>query len=147
MKWVRWDSREEAVSDWGPHTWHIPQRLPRQQALYRAHRKNNPFPPGLHHPEEEEDNPATPTPCTKKGHSRRTPRNTNQAGQEHCCLSITKVCYRQCQKNKTLIYRTTHIITSKLHTENKHWIKRTLVLCPQPNPGWHQTLAPGIPIS
>ena len=45
-------------------------------------RKNHPCPPGLHHSEEEEDSPATPTPCAKKGHTRGTPRDTNQAGKE-----------------------------------------------------------------
>ena len=52
--------------------------------------KNNPCPPGLHHPEEEEDSPATPISCAKKGQTRRTPRDTNQARQEHCCLSIIR---------------------------------------------------------
>ena len=47
------------------------------------------------------------------------PRNTNQAGQEHCCLSITEVCCRPCQKNKTLIYRTTHI--SHLNCTQRKW--------------------------
>ena len=47
----------------------------------------------------------------------RTPTNTNQAVQEHYCLPITEVYCRQCQKNKLLMYRTKHIITSKLHTE------------------------------
>ena len=52
--------------------------------------KNNPCPPGLPHSEEEENSPATPTPCAKKGHTRRTPRDTNQAGKESCCLSIIR---------------------------------------------------------
>jgi len=76
-----------------------------------------------------------------------TKGDTNQAGQELCCLSITEACCTQCQKNKILIYRAIHMITSKLHTDEMSWIKRTLVLCPQQNPGWHQTLEPGIPIS
>ena len=61
-----------------------------QQALNRAQGKEQSLPPGLHQLEEEEDSPATPTPSAKEGHARRTPRDTNQAGQEHCYLLLEK---------------------------------------------------------
>ena len=79
-------------------------------------KKNNPCPPSLHHPEEEEDSPATPTPCAKKDHCRRTPETLTKLGKNTAaCLLLRYVT--EGQKNKTLIYRTTHIITSKLHAE------------------------------
>ena len=58
------------------------------QQHWTGHRRNNnPCPPSLHHPEEEGDSSATLTACGKKGYTRRTFRDTNRAGIEHCCLS------------------------------------------------------------
>ena len=59
---------------------------------WTGHRgKNNPCPPGLHQPEEEGDSSGNNTDSTcQEGHARRTPRDTHWAGQEHCCLSITR---------------------------------------------------------
>ena len=54
VKWVWWDSREEVVHSWRPPTWLLhrhTQRIPMQQHWTRYRRKNNPCPPGLHHPE------------------------------------------------------------------------------------------------
>ena len=59
----------------------VPHRLSMQQALNKAQGKEQSLPLGLHQIEEEEDSPATPTPRAKDGHVRRTPRDTNQAGQ------------------------------------------------------------------
>ena len=68
----------------------ILRRFPMQQALIRVQGKEQSLPPGLHHPEEEEDSSATATPRAKKGRSRRTPRDTTKPEQEHCCLFIIR---------------------------------------------------------
>ena len=53
--------------------------------------KNNHFPPGLHHPEEEEDSPETLTPCAKKGQARRTPGTLTKLGKNTAaCLLLEK---------------------------------------------------------
>ena len=55
-------------------------------------KKNNPYPPSLDHPEEEEDSPATPTPRAKKDHSRRTPGTLTKLGKNTvACLLLRYV--------------------------------------------------------
>ena len=115
-------------------------QAPYAAALNKAQGKEQPLPTRTSSSNEGRQS-SKPTPHAKKDHTRRTPRDTNQAGQEHCCLSIIR-------KTKHSPKRQHAGITSKLHAEKKqHWIKRTLILCPQKNPNWCQTLAPGIPIS
>ena len=122
VKWVWWDSREEVVQSWRPLTWHYSSMAPYAAALNRGQEK-------------EQSLPTRPSSCRGGGrqfrqqHWHHMPRrattkllwrtsmNTNQAVQKHYCLPITEVYCRQCQKNKLLMYRTKHIITSKLHTE------------------------------
>ena len=122
VKWVWWDSRQEVVQSWRPLTWHYSSKAPCEAALNRGQRK-------------EQSLPTRPSSSREGGrqfrqqHWHHMPRrattkllwrtstNTNQAVQEHYCLPITEVYCRQCQKNKLLMYRTKHIITYKLHTE------------------------------
>ena len=102
---------------------------------WTGHRgKNNPCPPSLHHLKRRKTvqaanwhhvpRRAVPRRATPEGPL--TKGDTNQAGQDLCCLSITEACCTQRQKNKIIIYRAIHMITSKLHTEEMSWIKRTL---------------------
>ena len=58
--------------------------------LNRMQGKEQSLPPGLQHPEEEEDSSATATPHAKEGQARRTPRDTTKPEQEHCCLFIIR---------------------------------------------------------
>ena len=62
-----------------------------QQALNRAHKKNNPCPPGLHHPDGEENSPATLLPCAKMGHSRRTPGTLTKLGKNTAAAAAAAV--------------------------------------------------------
>ena len=71
-----------------------------QQAQNRVPRKNNPYPPGLHHLEDEEDSPATPTPCAKKGHSRRTPGILTKLGKNTAACLLLKYVADLVRKTK-----------------------------------------------
>ena len=71
-----------------------------QQALNRAHRKNNPCPPGLHHPEEEEDIPATLPPRAKKGQSRRTAGALTKLGKNTAACLLLKYIADNVRKTK-----------------------------------------------
>ena len=50
------------------------------------------------------ESPATPTPCAKKGHTRGTPRDTNQTGKESCCLSIIRKTKFSSRGQHTLLH-------------------------------------------
>ena len=71
-----------------------------QQALNLVQKKNNPCPPSLHHPEEEEDSPATPTPCAKKDHCRRTPETLTKLGKNTAACPLLKYVADLVRKTK-----------------------------------------------
>ena len=63
-------------------------------------KKNNPYPPSLDHPEEEEDSPATPTPRAKKDHSRRTPGILTKLGKNTAACLLLKYVADLLRKTK-----------------------------------------------
>ena len=115
-----------------------------KQALNLVQKKNNPCPPSLHHPEEEEDSPATPTPCAKKDHCRRTPGTLTKLGKNTAACPLLKYVADLVRKTKPSSIGQ-HILSHPSCTQRKWALdKENLCLMSSiepsltPNPGtWH----------